>query len=659
MIAYEQNRQKLLQLFQTVIDFVRERKNNDTVQYLAKVMQHLSEGQLYVVVCGEFKQGKSSFINALLNEKEDLCPVDVDVTTSVVTTIAYGETEKITVLLGEAGEEPTEKKNLKSRDQIRDYVTEKGNPRNHRKVRILAIQIPNEQVKSGLVLVDTPGVGGLNTEHTDVTYSFLPNADVALFVSDAHEPLSELELNFIKDRIDRHCPDILFIVTKKDQNAQFQVIVEDNRQKLATKLNRPPDKITIIPVSNLLKRDYLEFQDEDALSASNFSALDTQLWKHLNDGRGRILQLKAGIELGKSLGELRLPIQAELTACQEEDKQRLDEMEKKMQAMNKRLQDMLEKNPQWHNLLQDRLQDIHARISDEFRQGFAEIKQGVNKYLNDRALRGKPEQIVSLLQADMGGLLAELQKSLEKDAETLQEVLGKETGLGLNPYRDAIAANASIALPRQIDTTRLGLWSKGLEVARNATSTGVAGGTLLGLLGGVVGGTIGLFAGGIGAIPGAYWGALIGGSLGQIAGMATGTRRTIQQMGQKERAEIAQFLLNFVAEQEANLGGKLAVAIRDMERFLRDDFTDQLTREKRSVEEAQAGVRNARQLNQNQSAARIAALVVQKRRLDFVQQELDKIMQAAIETVPGLSSQNGAQSHSGDDGTTKETWADE
>lgn len=660
MIAYEQNRQKLLQLFQTVIDFARERKNSDMAQYLAKVMQHLSEGQLYVVVCGEYKQGKSSFINALLNEK-DLCPVDVDVTTSVVTTIAYGEIEKITVVFGEAGKASTESKNLKDRDQIKDYVTEQGNPRNQRKARIVAIQIPNEQLKSGLVLVDTPGVGGLNTEHTDITYSFLPNADVALFVSDAHEPLSELELDFIKERIDRHCPDILFIVTKKDQNARFQVIVEDNRQKLATKLNRSLDEITIIPVSNLLKRDYLEFQDEDALRASNFSALDTQLWKHLNDGRGRILQLKASIELGKSLGELRLPVQAELTAFQEEDKQRLDEMEKKMQAMNKRLQEMLEKNPYWHNLLQDRLQDIHARISDEFRQGFAEIRQHVNKYLDDRAFRGKPEQIVNLLQADMGGLLAELQKSLEKDAATLQEVLGKETGLGLNPYRDAIAANASVALPRHMDTTRLGLWSKGLEVTRNATTTGGAGAALLGLLGGMVGGAIGLFAGGIGAVPGAYWGAMLGGALGQVAGMATGTRRAIQQMGQKERAEIAQYLLNFVGEQEANLGGRLALAIRDMERFLRDDFTDQLTREKRSVEEAQAGVRNARQLNQNQSAARIDALVFQKRRLDFVQQELDKIMQAALETAPGLSSQNGAQDgfSFGNDETTHETWADE
>lgn len=432
MIAYEQNKQTLLQLFHKTIDFAKERENDEIAQYLTRLMQHLNEGKLYVVVCGEFKQGKSSFINALLDQPDDLCPVEVDVATSVVTTIAYGESEKLTVLLGEPGQEPVQQKTLQSRAQIRDYVTEQGNPDNQRKARILAMQLPNEQLKAGLVLVDTPGVGGLNTEHTDITYAFLPNADVALFISDAHEPLSELELDFIKERIARHCQDIIFIVTKKDQNAQFQVIVEDNRQKLATKLNRPLNEIVIIPVSSLLKRDYLEFDDEEALATSNFSALETLLWQHLQTGRGRILVIKAGIELGRTLAELRLPIQTELLACEEENKQRLDEMERNIQAKRQRLQELLGKNAAWQSLLYDRLQDIHSKISTEFQEGFAEIRQRVPNYLDDKMLRARPEQIVSLLQADMSGLLAEMQKNLEQDAATLQTTLQQETGLDLN-----------------------------------------------------------------------------------------------------------------------------------------------------------------------------------------------------------------------------------
>lgn len=659
MIVFEQKKQELLQLFQETINFSRERQNDEMTKHLAKLLQHLQEGQLYVIVCGEFKKGKSSFINALLNERNNLCPVDVDVTTSVVTTLAYGETEKITAVLGKTGEEATQEKPLQSREQIRDYVTEQGNPHNQRKVRLLAVQLPNQQLKSGLVLVDTPGVGGLNSEHTDVTSAFLPNADVALFISDAHTPLSELELDFIKDRIARHCPDILFVVTKKDQNAQFQVIVDDNRQKLAAKLDRPADKIIIIPVSSLLKRDYLEYQDEDALKTSNFIDLEKQLWKHLNDGRGAILLLKGSIELGKSLGELRLPIQAELTGYQEKDKQRLAELERGMQEKNKRLKDLLDKNPQWHGLLRDRLVDVQDRIAEEFRQGFAEIRQNVEHYLDNKAMRNNPEQIVYLLQADMGGLLAEIQKNLEADAATLQDTLERESRLNLNPYRDMLALNTSSSLAPKLLKDKTGLWSKSLEVARNASSTGVAGATVLGLLGGIVGGTVGLFAGGIGAIPGAYWGATIGGALGQIAGMATGTSRSIQQMGQRNRAEVARYLLNFVSEQQENLGGKLRTSIKEMERFLRNDFTDQLSREKRSVEEALLGLQNARMSNQNQSKERIAALSLQLQRLQYLQQRLDQILKTATETLSEETAAGNSSQHGADNNTVHEGWADE
>ncbi|MBV8711980.1 MAG: dynamin family protein, partial [Solirubrobacterales bacterium] len=60
----------------------------------------LLEGDLLVVVCGEFKRGKSTMINALLDEPE-LLPSDVDITTSVVSTVGWGPTEEITVLLSQ------------------------------------------------------------------------------------------------------------------------------------------------------------------------------------------------------------------------------------------------------------------------------------------------------------------------------------------------------------------------------------------------------------------------------------------------------------------------------------------------------------------------------------------------------------------------------
>ena len=60
------------------------------------------------------------------------------------------------------------------------------------------IELPLESLKSGLVIVDTPGVGGLDPRHATLTNFFLPRANATLFITDVNEPLSTTELDFYK-----------------------------------------------------------------------------------------------------------------------------------------------------------------------------------------------------------------------------------------------------------------------------------------------------------------------------------------------------------------------------------------------------------------------------------------------------------------------------
>ena len=279
MTTYQQQKQKLLQLFQQTQAIAKQYKYPEIEQNLKESAQHLAEGKLIVVVCGEFKQGKSSLINALINET-NLFPVDVDITTNLVSTITYGKQEKITVVIGEPGKgQPKEI----ARDKIPDYVTEQHNANNAKKTQMLIIESPNPQLKEGLVLVDTPGVGGLNTDHTAVAYAFIPNADVILFVSDAQKPLTEKELEFV-EMIAGHCQNFIFVVTKKDIG-NYQEIIESNREKLNQTLNTPGEEITIIPVSSKIKLNYLKSQDQEDLEDSNFTTLENRLWQILNQKR--------------------------------------------------------------------------------------------------------------------------------------------------------------------------------------------------------------------------------------------------------------------------------------------------------------------------------------------------------------------------------------
>jgi GTPase Era involved in 16S rRNA processing len=150
----------------------------------------------------------------------------------------------------------------------------------------MEIEAPNAQLKQGLTLVNTPGIGALYAQHTNITYAFIPNADAILFVRDTVKPLSEIDLRFIKERILPYTQDIIFVLTKKDQVKDYQALLEDNRKKLAATLESPAEQITIIPVSSLAKRDYLRSHDPEDLEESNFPLLENTLWQFVGAHRG-------------------------------------------------------------------------------------------------------------------------------------------------------------------------------------------------------------------------------------------------------------------------------------------------------------------------------------------------------------------------------------
>ncbi len=70
----------------------------EAVEKLHKLFSYFKKGIFRIVVIGEIKKGKSSFINALLGNS-NLVPVQDDITTSTVFKLVYGKEHKIRVYL--------------------------------------------------------------------------------------------------------------------------------------------------------------------------------------------------------------------------------------------------------------------------------------------------------------------------------------------------------------------------------------------------------------------------------------------------------------------------------------------------------------------------------------------------------------------------------
>ena len=144
-----------------------------------------------LVVCGEFKRGKSSLINALLGE--EVVPVNVTTETVTLNRITYGAHANEAVLPGgrhmHLSDEEMQKENLEK------LMRQEKTP-----FRQIEIKRPIEFLKYAAV-IDTPGLGDSMRDFSELVEDALAQADAVLYVFSVNYPLSQTEQLFLKTMI--------------------------------------------------------------------------------------------------------------------------------------------------------------------------------------------------------------------------------------------------------------------------------------------------------------------------------------------------------------------------------------------------------------------------------------------------------------------------
>ncbi|NPD67661.1 hypothetical protein HN018_27130 (plasmid) [Lichenicola cladoniae] len=150
----------------------------------------LAEDRFNLAVVGRFSRGKSTLMNAMLGL--DRLPTGIEPLTSVITSITYGSHEKVVLHFLDT----TLFLDIRL-DQLEDYVTERGNPSNRRRIREAEIQLPADLLRSGFRFIDTPGLGSAVAGNTVTTRAFLPEADAFLLVTGFNGSLTEDEADIL------------------------------------------------------------------------------------------------------------------------------------------------------------------------------------------------------------------------------------------------------------------------------------------------------------------------------------------------------------------------------------------------------------------------------------------------------------------------------
>lgn len=249
--------------------------NNNNL--LWETEENLKSHQYDIVVCGEVKKGKSSFINALLGQ--ELLPVEVQVATSQVFRITNSEEEKFFLMYIDGSEKEITK------DELRQYGSQVEANRSgkiqydDKVVDYIQVYAKMPFLPDGVSIVDTPGLGALYTAHEEITRRYVSKAAAVVFVFDPAAPMTKSECDFIGKVLDI-TPYVMFILTKIDIYPEaYKSIMRRNEDLLneafEEKLKRPSE---IFPISSRIlyeaSRDNDDFAYEDSLFPEAKSALE-------------------------------------------------------------------------------------------------------------------------------------------------------------------------------------------------------------------------------------------------------------------------------------------------------------------------------------------------------------------------------------------------
>ncbi|WP_306216241.1 dynamin family protein [Actinoplanes sp. RD1] len=319
----------------------------DAAARLAAARSALADPVTHVVVAGEFKQGKSSLVNALVGA--DVCTVDDDVATALPTYVRHGDKAEA-ILLADTSRDPI------PLADVGRYVVEGTH---EARVTGVEVRIPRKLLAGGLVLVDTPGVGGLSSPHAAASLAAVSMADAVIFVTGAAQELTSSEVEFLR-RARALCEVVVCVVTKTDFYPAWRRIRELDEQHLAEHCPMP-----LLPVSSALRSRAIKGNDAALNAESGFPELVAFLTERIGGSAADRLAAGAVAEVAGLCDQLDAHFTAERAALA--DPAAAQRVVAGLTEAKAQVEALRSAAAKWNQTLTDGVSDLMADIDHDLR----------------------------------------------------------------------------------------------------------------------------------------------------------------------------------------------------------------------------------------------------------------------------------------------------
>ena len=545
-------------------------------------LERLDRPETLIAVIGEFKQGKSSLVNALLGE--EAAPVDDDLSTAALTLFRYGPEPRAAVV--RRSDEGEVREDI-SAEGYRAYSTEQHNRDNVLGVERVEVQLPNEFLASGAVLVDTPGAGGIAPGYGGMTLAYLRSVDAVIFVSDASAPLSRPEIEFLA-RAAQACPAVVMALTKNDLYPAWREMEAVDKATLeAAGIDVP-----VLPVSSELMAYGRTTANASIQAQSGVPALADVLTSLVVDA-SRMHACRRGLdETLATIAQLRAVAAIELAAL--EDPAGMDARIRELETSKARLEYLRGPGARWAQVLGDGFADLIGETEHRFRRTMREVARSIEDEIEAGGDPGRKwDELSGALRERVGAASDRLIADLDEGARAIQtaitSLLADEEGFELAGGRPHGLDAGELWSAKPLD--RLGL-GKATDVAFSGLRGGQSGISTINLLAGLAGvGVSTLATAGIGFV-------FVGKQLFDER------KRHLQVKRQQARTAVRQF----VDDVQFEAGKRMRDVVRDLQRTQRDYFGERIQELYRTATASLAAVQGALQKDASVREASVKSL---------------------------------------------------
>jgi replication fork clamp-binding protein CrfC len=416
------------------------------IEDITVASKNLRKGVFRLLVLGDMKRGKSTFLNALIGE--NLLPSDVNPCTAVLTILRYGPEKKVTIHFND-GKNPQQLdfqsfKYKYTIDPAEAKKLEQEKKQAFPDVDYAVVEYPLALLEKGIEIVDSPGLNDTEARN-ELSLGYVNNCHAILFVMRASQPCTLGERRYLENYIKGRGLSVFFLINAWDQVKESLIDPDDTEELTAAE-----DRLRQVFKANLADYCYVDGQDiydERVFELSSIQALRRRLKNPQADLSGTgfpefMGAINTFLTRERAIAELRQVRTLARQACnhtREAIDRRIPLLDKDVEELKKRLESV---EPEFNKLtgIRDQFQkeiintrDTQARaISESFRSYVLNLG---NTFESD-FLRYQPE--LNLLDFLSSGKREAFNAALQKAFE--QYITDKSAAWTLTAEKDIDAA---------------------------------------------------------------------------------------------------------------------------------------------------------------------------------------------------------------------------